>query len=148
VRVRASSTGRTGDPRAWEGARGAAGAFRQMPLMFECSESGGTGYSGHHGVHVHQPVVVPFRWPPSTTTCSASQYGPGESVLSWASSMLSAVFGLDLLEDADESLTLFWKHRHHLDDLSEDVCAPRASLDRLGGEPLSIRRVGYEPADQ
>ncbi len=35
--------------------------------------------------------------------------------------MLSAVLGLDLLEDADEALTLFWKHRHHLDELSEDV---------------------------
>ena len=43
--------------------------------------------------------------------------------------------GLDLFEDADEALTLFWKHRRHLDDLSEDVCALRASLEFavLGG---------------
>jgi hypothetical protein len=62
--------------------------------------------------------------------------------------MLSAVFGLDLLEDADEAGTLLWKHRHHLDDLSEDVCALRASLECLGSEPLSIRLVGNEPAEQ
>jgi hypothetical protein len=49
--------------------------------------------------------------------------------------MLSAVLGMDLFEDADEALTLFWKHRRRLDDLSEDVCALRASLEFavLGG---------------
>ena len=137
MRVPASSTGRTGDPRASEAARGAAGAFRQMPLRVGCSDPAGI------------PFAVLLRWPPlldnpfgKSSRALVSRYRFARR------STLSSVLGLNLFDDADEALTLFGKHRHHLDDLSQDVCALRASLDRLGGEPLSIRRVGYEPADQ